>query len=213
MRHPLLVTVTSLVIVGCSATPHTGEDITMASTPSGLNVVQSSSRSVLPSGGLAGEEAVLSQLKATVDSVDHRSRSLTLRSADDRTVTLKVGPEVRNFSQIQKGDTVEIDYFEAVAFEVRQPTQEERELAGVTVDIAMAAEKGAKPAAILGGERVDILTVAGIDLKKEAITLNGPNGPVTVKAKYPENLKVVKVGDTVVVKTSELLAAGIRKTA
>jgi hypothetical protein len=43
------------------------------------------------------------------------------------------------------------------------------------------------------------------------ITLKSPEGYVTVKAKYPQNLKVVKVGDTVVVKTSELFAARVKE--
>jgi hypothetical protein len=125
-------------------------------------------------------------------------------------VPLKVSPEVRNLPQVKKGDTVELDYFEAVEFEVRQPTQEERELAGLGVDLAARAARGEKPAALVAGERVDILTIESIDRRRELITLKGPEGYVTVKAKYPQNLKVVKVGDTVVVRTSELFAARIQ---
>jgi hypothetical protein len=43
------------------------------------------------------------------------------------------------------------------------------------------------------------------------LTLSNAGSVVTVKAKYPENLKVLKVGDTVVVKTSELVAARIKQ--
>jgi len=165
---------------------------------------------VLPTGGLAGEESELKKMTATVDGVHLPSRIVTLKTNDGRMVPLKVGPEVRNLPQVKKGDTVELDYFEAVEFQVRQPTKEERELAGVGVDIAARAPKGDKPAALVAGERVDILTIESIDKKKELITLKGQEGYVTVKAKYPQNLKVLKVGDTVVVKTSELFAARIQ---
>jgi hypothetical protein len=57
---------------------------------------------------------------------------------------------------------------------------------------------------------VDILVIESIDRKKQLVTLKGPDGFVTVKAKYPQNLKVVKVGDTVVVRTSELFAARVK---
>jgi hypothetical protein len=201
----------SALFVGCSATPYTGDVVSEATTPTGLNVIQTSSRSVLPGGGLAGEESELKTMTAKVESVSLKTRTLTLRTADDKVVPLKVGESVRNLAQVEKGDTVELDYFEAVEFEVRQPTAEEVALAGVGVDVAGRAPKGNKPAALVAGERVDILTIESIDKKRQLITLKSPEGYVTVKAKYPQNLKVVKVGDTVVVKTSELFAARVKE--
>lgn len=211
MYRSLSVATLSILMIGCSATPYTGDVVSETTSPSGMNVIQTSSRSVLPTGGLAGEESELKKMTATIDAVHLPSRTVTLKTNDGRMVPLKVGPEVRNLPQVKKGDTVELDYFEAIEFEVRQPTPEERELAGVGVDIAARAPKGDKPAALVAGERVDILTIESIDKKKELITLKGPEGYVTVKAKYPQNLKVLKIGDTVVVKTSELFAARIEQ--
>jgi hypothetical protein len=201
----------SALFVGCSATPYTGDVVSEGTTPAGLNVIQTSSRSVLPGGGLAGEESELKTMTAKVESVDQKTRTLTLRTTDNKVVPLKVGQGVRNLAQVEKGDTVELDYFEAIEFEVRQPTAEEIALAGVGVDVAGRAPQGSKPAALVAGERVDILTIESIDKKKELITLKSKEGYVTVKAKYPQNLKVVKIGDTVVVKTSELFAARVKE--
>lgn len=211
MYRSLSVISLAVLFVGCSATPYTGDVVSETTTPTGLNVIQTSSRSVLPGGGLAGEESELKTMTAKVESVNVPQRTLTLRTNDDKVVPLKVGEAVRNLAQVDKGDTVELDYFEAVEFEVRQPTAEELELAGLGIDVAGRAAKGEKPAALIAGERVDILTIESIDKKKELITLKSPEGYVTVKAKYPQNLKVVKVGDTVVVKTSELFAARIKE--
>jgi hypothetical protein len=211
MYKSLSIITLAALCVGCAAAPYTGDVVSETTTPTGLNVIQTSSRSVLPGGGLAGEESELKTMTAKVESVNMTSRTLTLRTSDDRVVPLKVGDAVRNLAQVEKGDTVELDYFEAVEFEVRQPTAEELELAGIGIDVAGRAAKGQKPAALVAGERVDILTIESIDKKKELITLKSPEGYVTVKAKYPQNLKVVKVGDTVVVKTSELFAARIKE--
>jgi hypothetical protein len=211
MFRSLAVVTVAALFVGCSATPYTGDVVSESTTPSGLNVIQTSSRSVLPSGGLAGEESELKTMTAKVESVDLAKRAVTLKTNDGRLVPLKVGNEVKNLKQVEKGDTVELDYFEAVEFQVRKPTPEEMELAGVGVDLAGRAAKGQKPAAVIAGERVDILTIEAIDKKKQLITLKSAEGYVTVKAKYPQNLKVVKVGDTVVVKTSELFAARIKE--
>ena len=201
----------SALFFGCSAAPHTGEVVSEMTTPSGLKVVQTSSRSVLASGGLAGEESELKTMTAKVEGVNLPGRIVTLRTADDKLVSLKVGEAVQNLPQVEKGDTVELDYLEAIEFEVRQPSPEELKLAGVDVDVVGRAAKGEKPAALAAVGRVDVLSVESIDRKRDLITLKSPEGYVTVKAKYPQNLKVVKVGDTVVVKTSELLAARIKE--
>jgi hypothetical protein len=209
MRRLILVPALAALVVGCSTTPYTGSNVSETNTPGGLNVIQTSTRSVLPGGGLAGEESELKKMTAQVGDVHMPSRTLTLKTNDGRLVPLKVGPEVRNLNQVKKGDTVELDYFEAIEFEVRAPTEEERQLAGIGIDVAARAAKGERPAALAAGERVDILVIESIDRKKQLITLKGPQGLVTVKAKYPQNLKVVKVGDTVVVRTSELFAARV----
>jgi len=201
----------SALFFGCSASSYTGEVVSETSTPSGLKVVQTSTRSVLSGGGLAGEEAELKTMTAKVESVNLPTHTVTLRTADDKLVSLKVGEAVQNLPQVEKGDTVELDYLEAIEFEVRQPSPEELKLAGVDVDVVGRAAKGEKPAALAAVGRVDVLTVESIDMRKELVTLKSPEGYVTVKAKYPQNLKVVKVGDTVVVKTSELLAARIKE--
>lgn len=210
MRRLALLPMLAVIAAGCSTTPYTGSNVSETTNPNGLNVIQTSSRSVLPGGGLAGEESELKKMTAQVGDINLPSRTITLKTNDGRLVPLKVGPEVRNLNQVKKGDTVELDYFEAIEFEVRAPTEEERQLAGLGIDVAARAAKGELPAALAAGERVDILVIESIDRKKQLVTLKGPEGFVTVKAKYPQNLKVVKVGDTVVVRTSELFAARVK---
>jgi hypothetical protein len=201
----------SLAMSACSSSGVKPVDVvTESSTPQGLNVIQTSSRSTLPTGGLRGEESAVAQLTATVESIDTKKRVATLRTKDGRIVPLKVSPEVKNLNQVKKGDTLELDYVEAIEFEVRKPTAEEIELAGAELDAAALAKKGEKPGAAVVSERIDILVVESVNKKAELVTLRGPQGPVTVKAKYPDNLKVLKAGDTVVVRSSELLAARIK---
>lgn len=211
MKRYLSALTLSLAMSACSSSNVTPVDIvTETSTPQGLNVIQTSSRGTLPNGGLMGEESAIAQLTATVESVDAKKRVATLRTKDGRLVPLKVSPEVKNLNQVKKGDTLELDYVEAIEFEVRKPTPEEIELAGTELDAAALAERGQKPGAAVVSERIDILVVESVNKKKELVTLRGPQGPVTVKAKYPQNLKVLKSGDTVVVRSSELLAARIK---
>ena len=196
----------SLLFAACSPIPYTGEKISETTTPTGFNVIQTSTRSIPEIGKLAGQETELTQITATVDAIDKKARLVTLKTQDNRLVTVRAGREVKNFNQLRKGDSLQLDYFEAVEFEIRQPTPEELQAAEVGIELAARAAEGDKPGALVASKRIDILTVESIDRKKELITLRAPEGFVTVKAKYPENLRVVKVGDTVVVKSSELFA-------
>jgi hypothetical protein len=211
MKRYLSAVTLALAVSACSTPSVTPVDVvTETTTPKGLNVIQSSSRGTLPGGGLVGEESAVAQLTATVESVDLKQRVATVRTKDGRLVPLKVSPEVKNLKQVKKGDILELDFVESVEFEVRKPTPEEIELAGVELDAGALAKKGEKPGAAVISERIDILVVEKVNTRKELVTLRGPQGPVTVKAKYPDNLKVLKAGDTVVVRSSELLAARIK---
>ena len=211
MKRYLSALTLSLAMSACSSSGIKPVDlVTETNTPQGLNVIQTSSRGTLPTGGLVGEETSVAKLTATVESIDTKKRVATLRTKDGRLVPLKVSPEVKNLNQVKKGDTLELDYVESIEFEVRKPTPEEIDLAGAELDAAALAEKGQKPGAAVVSERIDILVVESVNQRKELVTLRGPQGPVTVKAKYPDNLKVLKAGDTVVVRSSELLAARIK---
>ena len=211
MKRYLSALTLTLAMAACSSGKITPVDVvTESETPQGLKVIQSSSRGKLPGGGLGGEETAVAQITATVESVDTKKRIATLKTKDGRIVPLKVGPEVTNLNQVKKGDTLELDFVESIEFEVRKPTPEELALSGTELDAGAVAEKGQKPGAAVISERIDVLVVEKVNKKKELVTLRGPQGPITVKAKYPENLKVLKAGDTVVVRSSELLAARIK---
>jgi hypothetical protein len=210
MKKYIATLTLSLALGACATTPYTGDVVTETKTPGGLNVIQTSSRSLLSSGKIAGQESELTQITATVEAINYKTRAVTLLTEAGRLVSLTVSPEVQNFSQVKKGDKLTLDYFESVEFEIRQPTEQERQLAGIEIDAGASAAKGEKPTAVVAGQRIDILSVESIDRKKALITLKGQDGYVTVKSKYPQNMRFVKVGDTVVVKSSELFAARIK---
>lgn len=214
-RNCLILSIVSLSIftlIGCSTTsPHLGETQTTAQVAEGVTVSQSESRRVLPNGKLAGHEAALVQIEAVVDIIDYKSRELSLSTMQGESVTLVAGPEIRNFNQIQAGDRVVAEYLLAMAFEVRKPTAEELAASKNAVALAARAAPGAKPAAGAIGGVIKIATVESIDLTSQTVTLNGisPNSSTVVKAKYPENLTLVKAGDSVVITAVEGFATSV----
>jgi hypothetical protein len=206
----------SLSLVACSSktTPaHLGEMITQSETAEGVKVTQIESRRLLESGKLAGEESALIQAQATVTQIDHNKRTLTLQSAKGESLQIVAGPEIRNFAQISAGDTVNVEYLIAVAFEVRQPTAEELAMAGEKLDVTARAQLGQMPAAGAAVGKIKVAKIEAIDNSSQTITLSGlsPQGTTQVKAKYAENLAYVKVGDPVVITALEALATNVTK--
>ena len=159
---------------------------------------------------LAGSEGVLLKVAARVKTVDLASRRMTLLGADGETFTIKVSDQVQRLNEIKAGDDIAVEYLEAIAFEVRPPTAQERKEPAEVVLEAGRGDSGLPPAAGAMGMLRKIVTISKIDKRTGTVTFKLPEGgTVTIKAKYPENLNRVKVGDTVAVSYTEALAVGV----
>jgi len=58
------------------------------------------------------------ELKARVEDIDYKNRTVTLRGPQQKTVTLKVDKDVKRFAEIKKGDEVVVRHTEAMAINV-----------------------------------------------------------------------------------------------
>ena len=159
-----------------------------------------------PPSGVVGENLV--SATATVKAIDLRTRHVTLRRADGSVVKFVAGDEVRNLPQVKVGDEVKVTYYESLAYEVRRPGDA---VPGAAVAEGTARAKlGEKP----GGtaERVVTVTatIAAIDKAAMTVTLRAPDGEITtIKARNPDNLNRVSVGDLVDITYTEALAISV----
>jgi len=148
---------------------------------------------------------------ATVTAVDAVNRTVTLRRANGKIVTIDAGEEVKNFSQIKVGDTVRAKYTTAIALELKKevkgshpPTEEA---------VATSAPLGAKPAATVGRKVTAMTEVTAVDREKQMVTLRGPAGKeYDLAVQDPAQLKNIKVGDHVQVTYAEGLAVSVEET-
>ena len=62
-------------------------------------------------------------ITATVEGIDYDKRTVDLKGPRGNMVTLKVGPEAKNFKQIKTGDHVTAKYYRATAIYVRKPDE------------------------------------------------------------------------------------------
>ena len=147
------------------------------------------------------------EMVAAVDRVDARTRTIVVRGPDNKPQTLQLGPEVRNFDQIRRGDRVRLHYEEAIAVRMApRGSQVEPE----TVVGAARAEPGARPAAgTMAATRAQV-RITAVDAANNMVSFVGPSRVErTAAVRAPELrefLKTLRVGDRVDVAVVEAIA-------
>jgi Cu/Ag efflux protein CusF len=180
----------SLGLAGCSAWSKSSKEAAAAA----------------PVSGTVGEELV--SATATVKAIDLETRRVTLQRPDGSLIKFRVSDEVRNLPQVKVGDEVTVTFYESLAYEVRRPGEA---TPGVAVGEGVGrAAPGERPAA--AGVRVTTLTatIDAIDKAAGTVTLRAPEGETTtIKARNPQNLERVAVGDLVEITYTEGVAISV----
>jgi hypothetical protein len=151
------------------------------------------------------------EASAIVAAIDSAKREVTLKRSDGTQTVVAVSDEVRNFNQIKVGDTVRVQYTQAVALELKKgavdkgpPTVEQS---------AVRAPVGATPGAAVGQKVTAMAEVTAVDAKNHLVTVQGPKGnKVDLEIKDPAQLKNIKQGDHVQVTYVEALAVSVEPT-
>ncbi|MFT3685211.1 MAG: hypothetical protein QM783_09850 [Phycisphaerales bacterium] len=152
------------------------------------------------------ELSVVSQVQA----IDYSTRRVTLVDKCGATMTFTASDEVKHLNEIKAGDKVKIECGVAVLAEVREATADEKANPVATIGTGQGAGAGSAPSVTKGRSLRVVTTVKEIDDQAMRITLAGPRGDsTTFKAKKPENVKRLRVGDTVVLTYSEGVAATV----
>jgi hypothetical protein len=155
---------------------------------------------------VAGAE--VTHLTATVEAVDMKTRTVTLRGPRGNAVDLQAGPEVKNLAQVKVGDKVEVDYMESLGLALKrgENLRTREETTSVTVP------KGPqKPHGQIVRKVTMTASVLDLDQTNQTVRLQGPKGKVRdVKVKDPKVLEDVKVGDTVQVTYIEGVAIRVK---
>ena len=178
-----------LTFTSCSTTTGT-EEVTALETADGMAIVDTY------------------RINATVTGIDATKRKITLTTADGKRTTVKCGPEVANFSQIQINDRVSVTTTEELA--VYLGRGDAPSAAGATT-VALAPV-GAKPGGVMANTVQLTAEVKFINPQKRRVVLELPDGSTkTVKAGKKVDLNSVKPGDTVTVQHTEAVAITVDK--
>lgn len=197
-----------LVGFGLGAQAVLAESIAQATTE--RNATQTMESTETAGKPVAVESDVVT-MSATVEGVDHQKRELTLKGQGGNTVTLQVGPDVTRFDEIKKGDTVQIDYLEAVAIALH-PKGSAVPTGGA--ETAVVRDPGKKPSGSVTDTAVMSAKVQSVDVGKRELVLRGQDGS-DMQVHVPEsipNLEQIKPGDQLTVRLTRSLAISVRKT-
>lgn len=159
----------------------------------------------VPGGGVVATY----ELTATVAAIDKAKRKVTLVDAAGIKNTVKVGPEAINFDQIQVGDRLRITAAEElvvyVAGEGETPSDGGAQLVALS-------PKGGKPGGMMVETTQVTAKVTAINVEQRKATLQFEDGTTrTVVVRPDVDLSKRKVGDQVVIRTTESLAIKIAK--
>jgi hypothetical protein len=148
------------------------------------------------------------KVTAQVVAIDKATRTVTLKGPKGNVSDVVAGDEVKNFAQIKVGDFVVVNFVQALSLELQKAKTGP---SGVTEQsAAVTAKPGERPAAAAAREVTAVAKVTALDKKASTITLKGPRGnSVTLDVRNPEQFKVVKVGDQVLVVYTEAVAISV----
>jgi hypothetical protein len=149
------------------------------------------------------------EIKATVEAVDARARTVTLKRRFHEAKTFKAGKNFANFDQIQVGDEVHavvIEEFAVVLVPGGAPAMVEAAAA-----VALAPD-GSKPAVVMVETVAVTAEITAIDSHGHHVTIEFPDGSVqTVKVGKHIDLTKVALGDSVLIQITEAVAIEVVK--
>jgi hypothetical protein len=151
------------------------------------------------------------EVAATITAIDKATRGITLKGPKGDEVAIVAGPEVKNFAQLKVGDTVNIKYYESLALELKKGgglKVEKTEKSG-----AVGAKPGETPAGVAGRRVTVVGDVIALDAATQTVTVKGPQQTVNLKARDPEQFRLIAVGDQIQATYTEAIAVAVTPVA
>jgi hypothetical protein len=150
---------------------------------------------------------------AEVVTLDADARLLTLRREDGILFDVYAGDEVRNFDQIEAGDTLRVQYRERLGASLR-PAEESAAPARAAI-AAARAQPGSKPGAGVGLTVSVSVEIESIDLENDIVVFSLASGELVAHRLMTDEgrafVKGLKLGDTVQLDYTQALAVSIEE--
>jgi len=144
---------------------------------------------------------------ATVQEIDKKTRTITLKKENGETLNIVAPDTVRNFDQIKVSDIVHAKYQTSITFEVVK--EGSTEVGRAVQATSSRAKLGDKPSATLTRAVAMRANVTKVDPENKTITIQGEETTLEMDVKNPEHFKVVKAGDQIDALITESIAISV----
>lgn len=158
------------------------------------------------------------QLTAVINHIDRQRRLVQLVGPDGGQLTIEAGPAVRNFDQLQIGDTVVATYYAAVAAELRQRGRGDAQAEPAAGAVyAARSQPGERPGGAVGSVATVSIVIDAVDPSFHTITFTDAAGLTRVIGVDDPDAQAfiakLRKGDVVDVTYSEAFAIDVEPVA
>ncbi len=154
------------------------------------------------------------RIQGSVQAVDHKARTVTLRGEEGNVVTLDVPANAPRFEQVKVGDRVTATYSDRISVRLKPAGEPAVDR---TLDPVTTPTPGALPGATKTKQRVTTVTITGWSPADRVVTFVGPNkvsySRRLLDAPDPKVLETLKVGDRVDVTRTEAITVAVQQAA
>jgi Cu/Ag efflux protein CusF len=147
---------------------------------------------------LAAEVAVIN---ATVDSVDLKSRTVTLKDANGNLLQMNVGKQVNDLDKVKKGDVFVVEHAQAIAVGLTSVEKGAKPGVSGVHSMVVSAKGSGKPFEESTDTVYATVKIGTIDYKTRVVTFTMPSGEKQKVKVDPSvlGLEKFKTGDDVLV--------------
>lgn len=149
------------------------------------------------------------EIDATVISVDAEDRKVVLRGPEGNQLAFSVGPEVRNLSQVEAGDTLRVSYYTGYVLSMSEPGD-----AGSDAEVAAGrAAEGDRPGAMVGATMRATVEILSVAKDGKSVSFRDPEGQLQSIQVRREDAQAfarkLSKGDLVDIRYSEAIAVSV----
>jgi hypothetical protein len=138
----------------------------------------------------------------TIQAIDQTSRLISVKTAKGTEEAIYAGPEVKRFSELKVGDTVQLTYYESTVYQLSKP--------GTPLSGSQAGATTGSGATLPGGtvarQTKATVEVTAVDMATPSITVRTADGrTVTRKVENKANIQNLKAGDRIDITYTEAM--------
>ena len=149
-------------------------------------------------------------LTATVDSVDMKTRVVTLKDANGNLAQMNVAKSVHDLGKVKKGDAFVVEHAQAIAVGLTAAGKDQKPGASGVHSVVMAGKGAAKPFEETQDTVYATVKISTIDYNSRVVTFTLPSGEKQKVKVAPSvlGLEKFKAGDDVMVEFVDDTAIG-----